>query len=300
MAHSKQQNQPLPIPFILLGMLITDSLHHVFARALQPYFPSTIGAFWVMFSSAGALGLYLVFTKQLDVSVFTKNWRFFITIGVLIALATWLSYESLFYVDAGTASLLARSGIIFAIGLGLFWLKESLAATEWVGTAVSLIGVLVISFQPGLDLRWGAVLVLLASFSYTLHTAVVKRYAQDMPFANFFFFRVATTAVFSFFIALSQEGTVLISVSTNGWLIIGLVAAVDVIISRILYYWALRAIDLSYHTILLMISPVVTIGWSLLFFGEQPTWLAIGGGTAVLIGQFIIMRYRQTQTVKTD
>lgn len=294
MKNSKQNVQALPIPFVLLGMLMTDSLHHVFARALQPHFPSTIGAFWVMSTAAFALGIYLVVTKQFDGSVFTENWRFFVTIGVLIAFATWLSYESLSYVDAGTASLLSRSGIIFAIALGLFWLKEKLSTVEWVGAAVSLAGVLIISFQPGLDLRWGAVLVLLASFSYTLHTAVVKRYGQEMDFANFFFFRVATTAMFSLFIALSQEGTVLIATPINSWLLIGLVSAVDVIVSRVLYYWALRAIDLSYHTILLMISPVVTIGWSLLFFREQPTWLAIGGGTAVLIGQFIIMRYRQS------
>ena len=46
---------------------------------------------------------------------------------------------------------------------------------------------------------------------------------------------------------------------------------VDVVISRVLYYLALRRLRMSIHTVILTLSPVITILWSLALFDVLPT-----------------------------
>ena len=72
------------------------------------------------------------------------------------------------------------------------------------------------------------------------------------------------------------------------WLLLLLVATVDVVCSRVLYYLALRRLQMSHHAILLTVSPVIAVLWSLLLFGEAPTWQGFIGGTAVLLGVALV------------
>jgi drug/metabolite transporter (DMT)-like permease len=72
-----------------------------------------------------------------------------------------------------------------------------------------------------------------------------------------------------------------------------LAGTVDVVISRVLYYLVLRRVQMSFHAIILTLSPVVAIGWSLILFDVLPTGQAVLGGTAVLIGVIIVTRSKQ-------
>jgi drug/metabolite transporter (DMT)-like permease len=143
-----------------------------------------------------------------------------------------------------------------------------------------------ISFQPGDYLRLGSLLVLLSTFLYTLHTAVVKRFGDDIQFANFFLFRVATTTAFLLFFAIGRSQLVL--PEATGWVLVILAGSVDVVISRVLYYLALRRMTMSIHAVILTLSPVITILWSLALFGEQPGWQGFVGGAAVITGVLLV------------
>jgi drug/metabolite transporter (DMT)-like permease len=72
------------------------------------------------------------------------------------------------------------------------------------------------------------------------------------------------------------------------WLILIVTATVNVVISRSLYYIVLRRINLSILTIILTLTPVVTILWSVTFFGESPTLQGFVGGAAVILGVLLV------------
>ena len=82
-----------------------------------------------------------------------------------------------------------------------------------------------------------------------------------------------------------------------GWLVLLLVATVDVVASRVLYYLALRRLQMSHHAILLTLSPVIAVLWSWLLFSEVPTWQGFLGGTAVLLGVAIVTRQQRKQVI---
>jgi O-acetylserine/cysteine efflux transporter len=158
---------------------------------------------------------------------------------------------------------------------------------------VALLGIFVISFQPGDVLRLGSLLALASSLFYALHTAVVKRYGQEIDFANFFLFRVGSTSFF-LLLFLAGQGSWQWPSST-AWLVLLLVATVNIVFSRVLYYLVLRRLQMSHHAILLTLSPVIAILWSLMLFGETPTWQGFLGGTAVLLGVVIVTWQQRRQ-----
>ncbi|KAA3657669.1 MAG: DMT family transporter [Chloroflexi bacterium] len=283
------------VPAIMLVLLLVDSLHFVFARLLLPYLPPTTSSFYYMTIATIQIAIFAAVRRQIKWQIFRENVRFFIGIGVLIAAATATSFTAVIYIDPGTASLIARMNTIFAMGFGIFWLKDKLGRGEMIGAAIAVIGVFVISFQTGdanNQLWLGAVLVLISNLFYSFHAAIVKRYGDDMEFTNFFLFRMASTILFLLIFA-TVRGEMVWPRGAEVWWILLLAATLNVTVSRSLYYLALRRFKLTIHTILLTLSPVVAILWTLLLFGIWPSLQGLLGGTAVIIGVIIATMSRR-------
>ncbi|MCP4427598.1 MAG: DMT family transporter [Chloroflexi bacterium] len=295
MSHStngatKPNTQLNNVPVILIMLLLVDSLHFVFARLLLPYLPPTASSFYYMALATLQIAIYAAVRRQIQWRIFWEHARFFLIIGFLIAVATAISFTVVAYIDPGTASLIARMNTIFALGFGLFWLKERLTRGEAFGAAVAVIGVFIISFQPGGESNYlllGTLLVLSSNFAYALHAAIVKRYGEGMDLLNFFLFRMITSIFFLLIFAVGR-GEMVWPTGARVWWILLLAGTVNVTISRGLYYLTLRHFQLSIFTILLTLSPAVTILWSLALFGVLPSLQGLLGGTAVILGVILV------------
>ncbi len=276
----------------LVVLLTVDSLHFVFGRIFAPLVSPFVSAFFVLGIAALEIGIYLAIRRKIDLHLLRKHFKFFATIGALVASATVFSYTAVTYIDAGTASLLSRFSTVITLALSYFWLREELTRKEWIGAAISVIGAFIISFQPSDVLRIGSLFILASIVAYSLHIAVVKRYGDDIEFGNFFLYRVSMTALFlALFLGISGE--VALPPTANVWLLLTIAATVDVIISRTLYYWVLRQMTLGTHTILLTLSPFITVIWSFILFAEIPTPQALIGGVIVTAGVLLVTRQKK-------
>lgn len=273
-------------PLVVLCLLAIDSLHFVFARLLLPYLPPATGGMYVLGAATVEVALFLAIWDKIQFDLLRRHLRYFLSIGFLVATSTTLNYTAVGYIDPGTAALLSKAAILFSLAFGLVWLRERLTPTQAAGALVALMGVFIITFQPGDYWRIGSLLMLLSTFSYALHAALVKRQSEAIRLGEFFLFRVACTTLFLFLFALAQGQ--LAWPGGRAWLILLLAGTVDITISRGLYYVALRRMDLSYHTIVLMISPVVAIVWSMFLFDIWPTIQQLVGGAAVLAGVMVV------------
>ena len=295
-------NSSAKLPAIVLVLLIVDSLHYVFARLLLPYLNPIVSSFYYMTIAAIQIAIFAAVRRQIDWRIFRDHAKFFLAIGFLIAVATSTSYAAVIYIDPGTASMIARMNTIFALGFGILWLKERLVQGEKIGAFLAVIGVFVISIQPGgsNNLLWlGTLLVLGSTFSYALHAAIVKRYGGEIQFTNFFLFRMASSCLFLFIFALGS-GELVWPSGRDVWLILIITATVNVTISRSLYYLVLRRFRLSIFTIILTISPVITILWSVALFDERPTPQSLLGGAAVIVGVILVSLSRRGKRVRSS
>lgn len=280
--RSLSQNAPL----LIIALLAVDGLHFVFARALHGRLPPVMSVLLVLSVATAQVAAFAAVRGRLRLATFWQHKWFFLAIGALVALSTTINYAAVEFVDPGAASLLSQSSILFGLALGVLWLRERLSRQQWIGAALTLLGVGLISFQPGDYFRFGSLLIIGSSLLYAVHAALVKRFGGGMEFVEFFVWRLAATA-----------GFLLVAVTGQGawrwpdgetWLLLFVAGTVDVVISRALYYLSLRRLNITIHSLVLTFSPVVAILWSLALFGEWPGVQALTGGVAVVIGIAVV------------
>lgn len=288
----------MPNALLIAILLVLDSLHFVFARLLLPHIAPGASVMFVLATSTLEVGLYGLLSGKLRWDVARRYLGLFVAIGLLIALSTNINYEAVAYIDPGTASLLSQTSVLFSLGFGLVWLRDRLSKIQVGGALLAIAGVFVIAFQRGDYLRVGSLLVVSSALMYALHAAVTKRFGDDIDLLNFFFFRLLfTTAALAL---LATARGVLVWPSLRVWPLIVLVGTVDVVLSRTLYYLALRRLTMSMHTLALTLSPIAAILWGLLLFGTMPTLRQMLGGVAVIAGVMIVSLNRTRAVPQQD
>lgn len=269
-------------------LLLVDSLHFVFARALLPYMAPTASAMYVIGMGTAQVTVYALIRGRIDWRALRTYRLFFLSIGFFIAASTVLNYMAVAYIDAGTASMLGKMTTLWSMLLGLIWLREELTRKQAAGALVALLGVFIVSFQPGDYLRLGALMIVVATLLYALHAALVKRYGGEMDFLTFFLFRLLFSTFWLVIIAAAARA--LVWPEPRVWAILLLAGTVDVTISRALYYSALRRLPITLFAAILTLSPVIAVGWSFLLFGDFPRPQQLLGGLAVLVGVLLTTR----------
>jgi drug/metabolite transporter (DMT)-like permease len=280
-------SHPLNSAFpLIIALLCVDSLHFVFARLLLPYISPGVSAMYVLGIGTLEVGLFGLAQRRLHLSTLKKHLWFFLALGFLVAISTSINYQAVAFIDPGTASLLSETSILFGLAFGLFWLRDRLTRPQIVGALVALVGVFIITFQPGDYLRLGSLLVLASALLYAAHAAIAKRYGGEIEFLDFFFFRLLSTTAFLLLLAVGRGA--LAWPGLTAWGLLALVGSVDAVVSRALYYLALRRLKMSMHSIVLTLSPAAAILWSLLLFDTLPTLQQFLGGIAVLLGVLMV------------
>jgi O-acetylserine/cysteine efflux transporter len=281
-------DQPRSDAWLLPVLLSIDSLHFVFARLARDVLDPRVSAAYALTLAALIVGGYGVATRKLSWAVGRAHWKIFATVGFLVAVSTQINYFVVDYIDPGAASLLSQASTFFALGLGVAWLGERFTRRQALGALIAIVGAVVVALQPGDFFRLGSLMMLGASFAYQLHAAVAKRYAGGIDLLNFFFFRLTFTAGFLLLGALF--GGVMAVPDGRGFGIVALVACVDVVLSRSLYYRVLRRSNVSLFAIVMTLSPVLTAAWSYLLFGVVPSAQQVLGGAIVLAGVLVLAR----------
>jgi len=273
--------------FLIAALLVIDSLHFVFARLMLPHIEPAVSAMYVMIVGMVVVGVYGLIRGQIKIEMLFRNIWFFLSVGLLVAVSTNINYEAVAFIDAGTAAILGKTSVLFGLGFGLFWLKELLSRPQIIGAVTAIAGGFVITFQPGDYLRMGSLMILASAGMYALHAAIVKRFGQNMEFVNFFFFRLLCTSAILFLLAVTRKS--LMVTGSTAWGLMILVGTLDVAISRALYYLALRRLKMSIHAIILTLSPVAAILWSLFLFNTLPNLQQALGGVGVIIGVMVVL-----------
>ena len=271
-------------------MMLFDSFFFIWARLMQPVIAPRTSVLFIMILSTLEIGLVALWKKQLRLRTFLRYWWFFLPVGLLVAASTYLNYVAVSYIDPGTASMLVQFSIVFGLLWGIFWLKDHFSHKQLIGALLAIAGVLVITFQKGDYLRLGSLLVLCSAFMYSLHAALVKRYGDAMPFFEFFTYRLLSTGLFIFLFNVFSGS--LEWPSARAWPLLILVATLDIAVGRSFYYLVLRRFRISYFSILLTLSPLLTVTWAFLLFGVTPTLMQLLGGLGVIAGVLIVTRYR--------
>jgi drug/metabolite transporter (DMT)-like permease len=278
---------------LLIALLLTtDSLYFIFGRILHAHLASDVSSFYLQALGVLEVGLFALVRGGLDFGVLKRHLWLFVAIGVLVGTGATIMYEVITFVEPATVSMLSKTSLLFGVLLGVLWLDERLTRYQMIGAVVTLAGVVLITFQPtGSRMGFGSLLVIGGALLIALHAALVKRYGQGIPMLDFLFFRLCGTSLF-LLLMTTVRGS-LIWPGRSFWMLL-LASAIIIPLGRAVYYITLRRLSLSLHSVILALSPVTAVLWSLVLLGTSPSPQELLGGGVVIVGVLITLLTRST------
>jgi drug/metabolite transporter (DMT)-like permease len=231
------------------------------------------------------------------ISRFKKaSWASLLAIAVVGgALAFLLFFNGLSLTTAGKGAFLHKTLPLWTAVLAFVFLKERITKIALYALIAMFLGIVALYFTqitPGdlwKDPQLGDLLVLGAAFLWAVETIIAKKAMVDgetnfvVSFARMFF-----GGVILFGIALlSGKADAMLALSIAQWTYV--LASTAMLFGYVLcWYWAIKKVNASKATSLLLLAPVVSLIGGVLLFNEHVSVQQLVGSAAILAGAYFV------------
>jgi drug/metabolite transporter (DMT)-like permease len=212
------------------------------------------------------------------------------------------------WLPANTAGLLLATEPVWVLLLSRVFLGERGGPRAWLGSAVALGGVAVLTVPGagggGVDSAGGyralagAGLVLAATLSFAAYTIVVTPLGAEFGAVP----ATAASTVVGSVPYLAAAGTLpgagLAHLGPAVWLELAFLALGSTAAGLLLWNVATLAAGVSRVSMLLYLEPVVSVTGAAVFLGERVTWVMTAGGALILAGVAVASSRRPAHNVR--
>ncbi len=267
------------------------SFSAVFVRLVDV--PATTSGFYRVF--IGGLGLAVLVALTRTRLAFSRgSWFVLVVCSLFFAADLWFWHRSIIYVGPGLSTLLASLQVIFVTLFGALLLGLKPTRRQLIAIPIALLGLCLI---VGIDwnalpvhYRLGVVFGILTAVSYAGYLLSLRHVQAEtrskVPLAELAVMTVLTTVWLAICALFEGESLAVGSWSNFSWLLAyGLLAH---IVGWLLITSAIAEVSPAVFGLSLLIQPVLSFAWDILFFGRGLTWIEALGGfitlVAILIG----------------
>ncbi len=205
------------------------------------------------------------------------------------------------HLTAGVIAFLLRLAGVWGI-LGAFWLfpdERGLARRPifWIGTALALAGFVLMSWAHVVQVGragWDGLLIMfLCGICYGMYGVTVRYVMRDLN--PLFVFAVVGTYTSVGLVAMAPLGrpSALLHLPAMPWVILLVSAVIGISLAHGMYYAAVQRIGAAISTLMLSVTPFVSICGAALFLGERFTLAQWIGGCILVLGAAVAMRAQQ-------
>jgi len=186
------------------------------------------------------------------------------------------------------AVLLNYTAPIFVALLAPLFLKEKLEKSTLLALAVSMAGIVVISYQHNLQISnlssLGVILGLLAGLAYAGYIIASKRalFSFSSQVVAFYSYLVASVFLFPFVIGTN------FSADLTSWILLLILGVFNTGFAVTLYLKGLGMVKAQKAVVLTYLEPTSAVVFGFLFLVQQPTPLMLVGGFLILIAGYIV------------
>lgn len=286
MQHTLKNEQRWGHYLLLLLGILCISWSAVLVKIANVGGPAS--AFYRMFfGTLGVIPVWMYFRKPLNS---LRGVKVAIICGVLFAFDIALWNSSIVLSKASVSTLLANLAPVW-VGLGsLFFLKEKPTRLFWIGTIISIVGVIFIIgvnqiFQASLNL--GNALAILASMFYGAYLITVKKGRNTLDTFTFTMISMSASTVVLGLICLISS-TPLWGFEEKSWIALLLLGLVPQLIGWLAINQALGHIRPTVASVSLLSQSVFTALFSIPVLGEILTINEMIGAMVVLGGIYLV------------
>ncbi len=202
----------------------------------------------------------------------------------------WLNTYGISLTSGVNASIISATLPLFTLLLAAFYLKEQILLTQWIGLALGIGGVLLITIQPqaaGQHSFWGDFLVLASQLIWTVYIVQLKRPRGEEKISSEMFtalsFFLGSLMLLPF--ALWEIGHFgLPTISGKSLASFLFLVFCCTMLAYLLWNKALETIAAAKAGIYLNAIPLFNVLTAILLLNEQMSWRTVLGGSLVLAG----------------
>ena len=247
--------------------------------------PGLISAFYRMFFAVILLLPYVIITKSFKLPK-TKPLLLAVLCGVLFSsdVAVWnIAIQDS---SATQASLLTNLSPLW-VGIGsFFFLKIRPATNFWIGTVVSLFGMITLvgfSFFMDLNFDQAFLFAVLSGILYSIYLLVSKKALSEIDVLSFMTISLLASSIYLGILcyALDQPFT---GFSDTGWFVLVLQAVICQMCAWLSISYATQHMRATRVSLSLLSQAVITSILAWLFLEEQITLQMVFGGIILLFG----------------
>jgi len=271
--------------FLLVGVCLIWGMSNVLSKLV-------VGNWHIppLFFAAVRFAIVLAATLPWLRPVPRPLWRIF-AVGLLIGAGNFaLLFIGLQSASPSSAAVVIQAGVPITTLLSIAMLGERIHWRRALGITLTLAGVLVVVWHPGLALSRGLLFVLAAAFSGSLGAIMMKQMEAIAPLR--FQAWVGLTAVIPLSIAsaLTEQGQWAASLAA-GWPFVAALLFSALVVSvgaHTAYYGLIARYEANLLAPLTLITPLSTIALGVLITGDTLDMRTIAGSAIALIGVLIV------------
>jgi len=255
-----------------------------------PYNAYAIAFFRVLFASLTLLPVVLL-TRKPEVMSAARSWRIMLSLGFLLALGWALLFHSMKLIAIANAVLLNYTAPIFVALLAPLFLKEKLEKSTLLALAVSVAGIVFISYQQNLQISdlnglnlLGVIFGLLAGLAYAGFIIVSKRALSSFSSQVVAFYSYSVASIFLFPFVISTD----FSPDLASWILLLVLGVFNTGFAVTLYLKGLGMVKAQKAVVFTYLEPASAVVFGFLFLAQPPTPLMLVGGFLILIAGYIV------------
>lgn len=257
----------------------------LFIRYAAPEF-GVFPIIWLRVAISSLLLLpLLIWHKQ--VKLLWQHAGAMLLVGVLSAAIPFVLIAwSLLSITAGLASILNATTPIFTALIGVWWLRDRLTGSQWLGLLIGFIGVIVLALDKA-DFKsggsgWAIVAMLSATLCYGISTHFTKRYLANVPaLVNTVGSQISATIVLTPLAYWSMPDHI---PTLNAWCAVLLLAALCTAFAYLIFFRLIAILGASKAVTVTFLIPVFGVLWGDLFLHESVNAAMLIGGSIVVVG----------------
>ena len=257
----------------------------LFIRYAAPEF-GVFPIIWLRVAISSLLLLpLLIWHKQ--VKLLWQHAGAMLLVGVLSAAIPFVLIAwSLLSITAGLASILNATTPIFTALIGVWWLRDRLTGSQWLGLLIGFIGVILLALDKA-DFKsggsgWAIVAMLSATLCYGVSTHFTKRYLANVPpLVNTVGSQISAAIVLTPLAYWSMPDHIPM---LNAWGVVLLLAALCTAFAYLIFFRLIAILGASKAVTVTFLIPVFGVLWGDLFLHESVNAAMLIGGSIVVVG----------------
>ncbi len=250
-----------------------------------PAVPAVVIAFWRL-AFATLLAFIIAKTRRELKLPDRKDLPAIALAGLLLGLHFVAWFQSLKLTTVASSVVLVTTTPIWSALIEHFGLKERLAAREWLGIVLAVLGGVLVGFGDfGISLKalLGDFLALVGAWVIAFHFAIGRKLRKTLSLFYYTSWLYLFAALALFFGTFASRSA-FIAYHTQDFFLMFLLALFPQLIGHTSLNWALKHLKASTVMVTVLGEPIGASLLAYLFFSEVPPPLTFAGGAVLLTG----------------